>query len=128
MSDEPDAVTALFSAYRGDGWHLRFTAPQIDGVDYDADTLLAQVRSTAGTLIASTGAAGADDDVIQIDDTGTDFESDPMVLELSITEPSTGVNPDDSYVIEAQCEVNGRVLTFLHHDWVVARDYAYEDA
>lgn len=128
MTTEDEAITRLFSDYRGDDWHLHFTAPQVDGVVWDQDTLLWQIRSTDGTLIASTGTDGAGDGVIQLVTTGTDLEADPMVLKVSTSGSTSAVDPNGSYVIEGQCEINGFVDTFLHHPWAVAADYAYQEA
>lgn len=127
MACDDDAITRLFSDYRGDGWHFRFTAPQVDGITYDLATLLVQIRSTTGELIASTGTDGAADGVIQLETTGSNFTSDPMIFEVTASGDTGTVNPDGLYVLEAQCEINGRVDTFLHHQWIVSRDYAYAE-
>jgi len=127
MSCEDDEITAYFSGVIGDDWHQEYTADAVDGVTWDDTTLLVQIRTLDGVLIASSGAEGGVDDVIDIDTSGTDLSVDPLVFEWKTVGDTSGVDPEATCVIEAQCEVNGFVTTFMSHEWTIRRQYAYEE-
>ena len=76
---------------QGDVWHQhwhRTTGTR----SWDELTLLVQIRTTAGTLIASSGAQGDAEGIIGIDTAATNFTADPALLDWETTDDTAGVN------------------------------------
>lgn len=119
-----DAETAAWSGVQGDGW-ARSWARSTTGRTYSEASLLVQLRNTlTGALIASSDPDEVDGDVVEIDTSDTDF-SDPeaYVFAFKITDTAS-IPVGTDYQIEAQCDVDGLVTTFLSHSWECRKQWA----
>lgn len=105
---EPDGVWAW---KQGDVWWQHWTLATTTRT-YDASTLLVQIRDATGALIA-TSESSPPSPVKSITTTGTDFTSTPKVFHWELASTSDLPIADNGYLIEAQCNVDGRLTTFF---------------
>ncbi len=125
------AVKAEWSDRRGDDWDREWTRAAGTRV-YDGATLVVQLRAgedQSSRLLASTAnGAGFDADRhALIDVSGSDFDGDPIVFAWSITAEDTARIPAGvDQVLEAQCEIDGKVATFHRHRWETLPQVAVE--
>lgn len=116
---------AEWSSRQGDGISRSWTR-ETSGREFDGSTLLVQMRTTDGTLIAS-NEDPTPDDAVAIDTSDSDFtDTDAYVFAFTITdtddiEPSTD---NLKYMIEAQCEIDGIVTTFFSREWTILPQFA----
>lgn len=107
---------AVWSIRQGDDWRRTWTTDE-DVSGWDVDTLLVQLRAgpdKSATLLASSDPDDSTEDVALIDTTGTSFGAGGGTLALHIDDEDTSTLPVNHWVwIEAQCEIDGDVTTFL---------------
>lgn len=109
---------------QGDVWGQSWTRT-VGTRTYNAGTLLVQIRTVEGTLVASSGAQGATAGIVQLVTTDTDFSGDPIVFAWSSDgADTTAISADGQYVLEAECEIDGALTTFYSHPWIVLPQYA----
>lgn len=126
MDCSDDAVTLENTGRQGDVWWQSWTRT-VGSSSYDIATLLVQIRTDDGVLVASSPDPGIGD-AVTIDVSASDFTGPPLVFAWETTSSTADVDPTLAYVLEAQCEIDGRLTTFYHHEWVVLPEYAIEGA
>jgi hypothetical protein len=106
---DPRIASLPWTAQLGTQYSVEWTLT--DGSrTYDAETLRVQVRrgdkgDTRDSLVA---CYPVDDDAVEIDVTGTDFESEPKVLRLKITTANVSqLLGGEPHWIQAKCTIDG---------------------
>jgi len=123
------AEKAEWSDRRGDYWEREWTRTSGTRV-YDAATLVVQLRAgdnETSKLLASTanGKGYNSSKHALITTTGTDFDAAEIVFAWQCAN-SERVPAGDQQVLEAQCEIDGVLKTFMHHRWVTLPQVAVE--
>lgn len=123
--EEDEAIIAEYTGVRGDDWWQSWDAETGDLADWNESTLLVQMRAGSdetATLLASSDPA---DDVVVIDTSATDFSADHFEWEIDDGD-TTGAEfvAGMECWVEAQCEIDGRVTTFMRHQWFIGAQVA----
>lgn len=114
-----EAEDALWTVKRGDDWRFGGAngwSSDDDLSTWDDETVLVQIRrgdSADSTLVASSDVDDVGDGVVAIDLTGTTFTASDSVLMVHIEDADTAELPVGDLFIEAECEIDGDVVTFL---------------
>lgn len=107
-----EAEEALWTLRVGDDWRRAWSSDD-DLSTWDDSTVFVQVRdgqTATSTLIASSDVG---DDVALIDLTGTTFAVSGSELHMHIDDADTTDIAAGLFWLEAQCEIDGDVTTFL---------------
>ncbi len=121
MACEESAERRHWTFTQGDEWRRSWTRTS-GSRTYDDASLLVQIRagdSADAVLVASSNPSDVVGDVLEIDISATDFAADDPVFEWEIIGSTSGVDPHVPLWFQAECEIDGRLTTFLtHRMWV----------
>lgn len=110
-----EAETALWTLIRGDDFRRGWSSDD-DLSTWDDATVLVQIRrgdKSDSELVASSNGDDVTGDVVEIDLTGTTFDSSDSVFAIHIEDSDTAGFSVGAHYIEAECEIDGDVTTFL---------------
>lgn len=120
MTCDIDAERRHWTFTQGDEWHRSWSRTSGDR-SYDNASLLVQIRAgdtKAATLVASSDSGDVEGSVVAVDISGSDLEAATPLFDWSVAD-TAGIDPDVPLWFQAECEIDGRLTTFLtHRMWV----------
>lgn len=118
-----DAETAAWSGVQGDVWRQVWGTTD-DAGEYDEASLLVQLRNRSTGALMATNETPLPDDTVAIDTSDTDFTDSANLTFVWQIDDTADIPVSTGYVIEAECEIDGRATTFFSHSWECRKQWA----